>query len=86
MRSIKIKLLNLFFGKVHFRVKFSYKINGAVVFDYTDSVTLDFPSLINDHRKLKIASGAIHIKLPEVRHLLNNGRLNVEPICYLGRW
>jgi hypothetical protein len=81
-------LLNIFFGWRRYRVKFVYKEpNGRISFDFYRTVAVRHAKFIGHGRYLKRvggnASGAL---LPHQKYLLCNGTMDVEPICYLGRW
>lgn len=80
------ELLNKLFGWHQYRVRFDYMVGGVVVFSVTSTIGVKDQKLINDHRAVKRARGPI-TRVPGVPlHQLNNGRIRMEPTCYLGRW
>lgn len=80
-------IIVLLFGFHRYRIKFIYKNNiGDVVFYCTGCVGVVRQSMIEDHRAMKVNHGPIYYTNGIPKHLLSNGTLEIEPICYLGRW
>ena len=84
--SFVIWLMNAIFGRARYRVKFQYKIRHKVLFEFTRTVTVYDKARIDNHRETKVALGDWVKDMPEIKRYLCNGKLFVEPICYLGRW
>lgn len=73
-------------GEHRYRVKFTYKIAGHEVFSFASTVKLVDRRRIEDHRLLKRARGPLSSIGGVPKSALMNGTLEVEPVCYLGRW
>ena len=81
------KILKILFGWHQYRVNFIYKNKaGATVFSYTQTVGVVSKNLIDAHRKIKTEVGPVSNIDGVQKHLLSNGVIVVEPVCYLGRW
>lgn len=81
------KLFTMLFGQFYFWyfVKFTYKDKkGNIIFNFTECIGLGDKKDVLNFRILKQASSVRdRMKfLPET--LLKNGRLEADPICYLG--
>ena len=79
-------LMNAIFGRARYRVKFQYKDGTRLVFEFTRTLTVYKHSQIDSGRELKLSLGDWVKDTPEVKRYLCNGKLFVEPVCYLGRW
>jgi hypothetical protein len=84
--AVVIWLANFLLGYPRYRVKFTYKDSGnRVVFNFTRTVTVRDRWYIEQHREIKRELGPVY-NMAHMRPLLNNGTLDVDPVCYLGRW
>jgi hypothetical protein len=80
-------ILRKIFGWHQYRIQIIYKSkSGQIVFTVTRTVGVSRRKFIDDHRKIKKELGPIYGTKGVQKHLLNNGTLIVEPVCYLGRW
>lgn len=80
-------IVNALFGWRRYRVLCRYKRpDGKELFHFTTTIGVRFASAIEDHKAIKQEVGPVWKLGPSVRCLLCNGRLDVEPQCYLGRW
>lgn len=86
MRYLLVGIMNLIMGKRHYRVSFLYRNHGRTIFHVNMTVTVDDEELIDNHRLIKTSTISKYLNLSNIRPLLNNGVIDVEPICYLGRW
>lgn len=80
-------LLRLLFGWHRYRLRFNYKDRmGRIVFSYTRTVGVANRKTIDDHRALKVELGPVYGIAGVSKRHLTNGTIDVEPMCYLGRW
>lgn len=84
---IKALLHYMFYRRHYYRVKFSYKSMYGNQWQITNTVIIRHQRLIEDHRQVK------RIMLADIRDVaeknklrLDNGTIQMEPICYLGKW
>lgn len=71
-------------NKYHwFEVKYVYTKNGNKCFDFVSQIGLTELKTTLDRRKLKKIAEPLH-KLKNVKKFLNNGRFDIEIMCYLG--
>lgn len=80
--------LNKVLGKrFRYRVCFKYRVNGDVIYTITMSIKMLHQKGIDNHRDIKrFGLGPIH-KLSGINKAkLENGTIEVEPVCYLGWW
>lgn len=80
-------LLRKIFGWHNYSVVVTYKDKaGRIVFSYTRTIGVARKKFINDGRKIKTALGTLYSQDFIPNGLLCNGILEINPVCYLGRW
>ena len=88
-QNILYTLLYAVFPKKYYwyQVKYVYrdKVNGKILFDFQGQVGLVKQNTINNQRRINKINIPLH-KMDSVNHLLCNGILSVETICYLGKF
>lgn len=81
--------LTAVFGRAHYRVRLTYKDDGGMeMFCIHCTVHLQHPRYIMKPRHIMLVYGNLweNDELRPLRHRLCNGRIEMEPVCYLGRW
>lgn len=68
-----------------YNVKWVYKVNGQMVFNFQEQIGLRSKSDILNHRRLKKILQPLH-KYESMRKMLFNGVLICEDFSYLGRF
>ena len=80
---------NLFAKRYHwYEVKYIYikRPNSVRIFDWVAQVGITKRSDILIHRKIKTILPPLHKRKDVPKYLLCNGRLEVEAVCYLGKF
>lgn len=79
------KIINLFDSKNYhwYEVRYIYTKNGNKVFDFVSQIGLTELKTTLNRRKLKKITSPLH-KNNNTKKFLNNGRFDVEIMCYLG--
>lgn len=78
--------LNKYSGQYHwFEVRYVYSKNGSIICDWVSQIGVREPKTTLNRRELKKIPEALHMD-ERVKNYLCNGKLDVEIICYLGRF